>query len=106
MVRAGTASEVAALARANPGARIIQAPHDATLRQLRSIGMAETTGDIVALADERSGCDTEWLALLLRHAGIELPLEPPVPATGGASDWSTYFSERGLFTEWRTQASA
>ncbi|HEU4565233.1 MAG TPA: glycosyltransferase [Gemmatimonadaceae bacterium] len=106
VVRAGTASEVAALARANGWARIIQAPHDATLRQLRSIGMAEATGDIVALADERGGCDMEWMEKLLRHAGVEVPLESPAAAAARAADWSAYFAERGLFSEWRRQASA
>lgn len=93
VVRAAGASEVASLGRAYPAARFIQAPHDATARQLRGIGMAEATGDIVALANESSGMDAAWMCMLLRQAGAqELP-----PAERAAVDWDRYFAEQGLF---------
>lgn len=104
VVRAGVTSEIAALTRLHPTARFIQAPHDATLRQLRAIGMAESTGDIVALADERSGCDSEWMTLLLRQTGADVDSHEAGHEPAGA--WSDYFAERGLFSEWRAQASA
>jgi hypothetical protein len=101
VVRTGTSSEVTSLARVHGAARFVQAPHDATMRQLRGIGMAEATGDIVAITDEM-GATPHWIGLLLRRASDAAPeVAAPAPV-----DWDAYFSERGLFAGLRPGAEA
>jgi hypothetical protein len=95
----GDATSVAAT-----GARFVHAPHDASVRQLRGLGMAEATGDIVALADERSALNGDWIATLLRRAGGD-GADVLDDAGPRATDWGSYFSERGLFAEWRPDRS-
>jgi hypothetical protein len=103
VVRAGSATEVAALVRGSAGVRFIHAPHDATVRQLRGIGMSEATGDIVALGDERSGANLEWISMLLRHAGADAQLDGAGELT---VDWEAYFDERRLFVGLRSSRAS
>jgi GT2 family glycosyltransferase len=100
VARASSPNEVGALARAMPQVRFIAAPRDATIPQLRGIGMAEATGDIVALTEDHCIADEHWVEVILRHA-----MEGADVVGGGmgnaqrsrAVDWGAYFAEYGFF---------
>jgi glycosyltransferase involved in cell wall biosynthesis len=107
VARAGEPDDVAGLARANPAARFVAAPAGATIPQLRGLGMAEATGDIVALTEDHCIADPHWLEALTRHTGHDADV------TGGgmdnaqrerAVDWGAYFSEYGFFAPARDDA--
>ena len=65
VARAGAPADVGALSRAHPTVRFVAGPAGATLQQLRGIGMAQATGDIVALTDDDHVADERWLDHLL-----------------------------------------
>src|SRR6476620_10971664 len=52
VARAGTASDVAALGKTYPSVRFVTAPADASIPQLRAMGMAQAAGDVVALTED------------------------------------------------------
>jgi hypothetical protein len=43
------------------GARLVSGPDDATLAQLRSLGLAAASGDVVALVDSDDSTDEGWI---------------------------------------------
>ena len=100
VVRAGPGSELEQLARDWPTVRFIAAPLDATIPQLRGLGLQAATGDFVALTEDHCVAAPDWLSALVAAAG------PEVVAVGGgmgnaqtrrAVDWGAYFSEYGFF---------
>ncbi|MGI8497105.1 MAG: glycosyltransferase family 2 protein [Gemmatimonadaceae bacterium] len=102
VARAGLEHEAAALRRVFPGVRFIAAPADASIPQLRGIGMAEAAGDIVALTEDHCVADEHWLETIARHAGEGGGAD----VVGGgmdnaqrarAVDWGAYFAEYGFF---------
>ena len=46
------------------GARLIYGPADASERQLRAIGLASATGDVVMLVDDSRLADDDWIERL------------------------------------------
>ncbi|MDQ6888391.1 MAG: glycosyltransferase [Gemmatimonadota bacterium] len=100
VARAGLDREASALRRAFPGVRFVSASEDASIPQLRAIGMAEASGDIVALTEDHCVADEHWLETLTRHAG-----EGADVVGGGMEnaqrarsvDWGAYFAEYGFF---------
>jgi hypothetical protein len=107
VTRAASPNEVGALARAMPQVRFVAAPRDATIPQLRGIGMAEATGDIVALTEDHCVAENHWLEVIMRHA-----MEGADVVGGGmgnaqrsrAVDWGAYFAEYGFFAPSRPDA--
>ena len=100
VVRTGTAGELGQLARDWPTVRFIAAPSDASIPQLRGLGLQAATGDFVALTEDHCVAAPDWLSSLMAAAG------PEVVAVGGgmgnaqtrrAVDWGAYFSEYGFF---------
>ena len=102
VVRAGTASRISELSKKIPYGRVIAGPPNSTLTELRSIGFAHASGDIVALADDATGDDraeTQWIEDLLRRCSRRLTLVADGPATEGvATSWSGEFARYGLAT--------
>lgn len=104
VVRAGTAAEIMDLRASYPDVRFIAAAPATAIPQLRGIGMAESTGDIVALTEDHCVVDPSWVATLLQNAdGADV--------IGGsmdnaqrdrAVDWAAYFAEYGFFAEPRS----
>jgi glycosyltransferase involved in cell wall biosynthesis len=100
VVRSGPAGELGQLAREWPTARFIAAPAEASIPQLRGLGLQAATGDFVALTEDHCVAAPDWLSSLIDAAG------PEVVAVGGgmgnaqtrrAVDWGAYFSEYGFF---------
>lgn len=100
VVRAGPATALGQLAREWPTARVIAAPADASIPQLRGLGLQAATGDFVALTEDHCVAAPDWLSALVAAAG------PDIVAVGGgmgnaqtrrAVDWGAYFSEYGFF---------
>lgn len=106
VARAGTAAELQELRAAMPDVRFVAAPLTANIPELRGLGMAESTGDVVALTEDHCIADEAWVETLLQHA------QDPADVIGGgmgnaqrerAVDWAAYFSEYGFFAETRPE---
>jgi hypothetical protein len=80
--------------------RFIAAPREATIPQLRGIGMAEATGDIVALTEDHCIAKDHGVEVIMEHA-----MEGADVVGGGMGnaqrartvDWGAYFAEYGFF---------
>ncbi|HXF95970.1 MAG TPA: hypothetical protein VNI61_07685 [Gemmatimonadales bacterium] len=76
------------LARVPPGAdgvRLIAAPPEASVADLRRLGMTEAAGDIVAFTEETGALALDWTELFLRWTGeLAGALPPPGTATDPA----------------------
>ena len=106
VARAAPAPEIETLRGAIPGASFVPAPVSATIPQLRALGMAEATGDIVALTEDHCVADDAWVETLLQLAN------DPADVIGGgmgnaqqdrAVDWAAYFAEYGFFADTRPE---
>lgn len=104
VARSGTAAELSELRRSMPDVHFVGASPGTSIPELRGIGMAESTGDIVALTEDHCIADDAWVATLLRHA------QDPADVIGGGMgnaqrqrtvDWAAYFSEYGFFSDHR-----
>jgi glycosyltransferase involved in cell wall biosynthesis len=103
LVRADTATRIAELTRKISHGRVIAAPPNSTVTELRSTGFASATGDIVALADDTSDgrADMQWIEGLLRRCSRRLTLVEDAPGTdaaGVATSWSGEFARYGVST--------
>lgn len=72
VARAAAASQVQELMRAYPTVRFVAAPCDATIPELRTAGLAEAEGDIVALTEDHRIVPPDWLTPLA-HASARAP---------------------------------
>jgi len=80
--------------------RFVTAPSDASVFQLRSLGLREARGALVALIEDHSAVSQEWLQALnrARAAGSLIcggPIENDPDSSG--YDWALYFAEYGRF---------
>lgn len=100
VARAGASSDVAALGKTYPSVRFVTAPPDASIPQLRAIGMAQASGDVVALTEDHCIADENWVEALTQSAHSDADV-----VGGGmdnarrtrAVDWAAYFAEYGFF---------
>ena len=107
VARAGAASEVAALAKTYPSIRFVSAPVEASIPQLRAIGMGQASGDVVALTEDHCIADEKWVESLTHTANSDADV-----VGGGmdnarrsrAVDWAAYFAEYGFFSTERPEA--
>jgi glycosyltransferase involved in cell wall biosynthesis len=104
--RAGTPDEVAAVARARPGARFVAAPPDADIPVLRGIGLAEARGALVALTEDHCVAADGWLQALV--VGARDGAEVVGGGMGNARreravDCAAYFAEYGFFDGGRAE---
>ncbi|MEP6690218.1 MAG: glycosyltransferase [Gemmatimonadaceae bacterium] len=100
VARSGLTPDATALRRAFPSVLFVNAPDDASIPQLRGIGMTEASGDIVALTEDHCLAHPDWLQTLARHVG------DGADVIGGGMDnaqrtrlvdWGAYFAEYGFF---------
>ena len=101
VARAGASSEVSALGKTYPSVRFIAAPAEATIPQLRAIGMGQAAGDIVALTEDHCIADENWVEALTHSAhGDADVVGGGVDNARRASvvDWAAYFAEYGFFS--------
>jgi len=61
VARAQRLHEIETLVHAHPSVRFVEAPRDATIPDLRAVGMRESTGDVVIVMDDSSVPDPRWL---------------------------------------------
>ena len=104
VARAATPPDAATLSKVYPGISFLDAPADASIPELRALGMASATGDIVALTEDHCVADERWLETLTQHA-----VDGADVVGGGMDnaqrarvvDWAAYFSEYGFFAPGR-----
>ena len=99
IIRADTTTRIFELTRALPRARVIAAPPPTSVGELRAMGLANATGDIVALADDSGGddrADTQWIDRLLRRCSRHLTLLDETGADGEGTSWSMHFARHGV----------
>jgi hypothetical protein len=105
VVRAGgtSAAGIAALCASMPDVRFVDAAADASIPELRGIGMGRAAGQWVAITEDHCVAHEGWVDALLADRGS-------APVVGGgmgnaqrrrAVDWGAYFSEYGFFSEVR-----
>ena len=107
VARAGSAPDVAALAKTYPGVRFVTAPAEASIPQLRAVGMAQASGDVVALTEDHCVADANWVEALTQSANSDADV-----VGGGMEnarrarvvDWAAYFAEYGFFSTDRPEA--
>jgi GT2 family glycosyltransferase len=101
VARAGSSADVAALGKSYPSVRFVAAPADASIPQLRALGMGQAAGDVVALTEDHCIADENWVEALLQSARGDADV-----VGGGmdnarrsrAVDWAAYFAEYGFFS--------
>jgi hypothetical protein len=106
VARAGTPQETSGLAKTYPSVRFVNAPVDASIPQLRAIGMAQASGDVVALTEDHCIADENWVEALTQSANGDADV-----VGGGmenarrsrAVDWAAYFAEYGFFSTERPE---
>ena len=99
IVRADTTTRIFELTRALPWGRVIPAPPNTRAAELRSMGLANATGDIVALAadtgsEDRS--DIQWIESLLRRCSRHLRLIGETDEGSDETSWSRYLARHGV----------
>ena len=104
VARCGDPAEITALGKAFPGVRFLGAPQATPIPQLRGLGMADATGDIVALTEDHCVADEHWVETMLQNA------QDSADVIGGGMgnaqrdrtvDWAAYFAEYGFFSNTR-----
>jgi GT2 family glycosyltransferase len=106
VARAGAPPDVAAIAKVYPSVRFVTAPAEASIPQLRAIGMAQASGDVVALTEDHCIADENWVESLTQSANSDADV-----VGGGmenarrsrAVDWAAYFAEYGFFASDRPE---
>ena len=108
VARAGSSSDLGALTKTYPSVRFIAAPVESTIPQLRALGMAQASGDVVALTEDHCIADENWVEALALSASSDADV-----VGGGmdnarrsrAVDWAAYFAEYGFFSTDRPENS-
>jgi len=80
----------------NGGPRVIHGPADATDSQLRAIGLAEASGDLVMLLDDPANADDEWIEHLSsggRRYGSPLEADVEFQESFAAADRELFATE-------------
>lgn len=91
---------------------LVTAPHDATIPELRGLGMAKATGALVAVTEDHCIAHADWLDSLRRAAGTAGDRSGADVTGGGmdnarrsrAVDWAAYFAEYGFFSSLRRES--
>lgn len=94
-------SDLAALLGARfPGVRFVRGPADASVFLLRSLGVHEARGGLIAMLEDHSTVCTGWReAILAAHADGKLICGGPIEndPESSAYDWALYFVEYGIY---------
>jgi len=81
LARPAASPDADMLARTFPAATVVEAAPDASLGELRAVGMREVSGDVVVFLNDSDALDTAWLAALTRQAERESPASSEVAAS-------------------------
>jgi hypothetical protein len=85
---------------AYPGVTILSAPARTTIPALRSIGIAQARGTIVAVTEDHCVVDSKWVATIERrmHSGCAVVGGPVENGwAGGLSDWAAFLTDYAGF---------
>ena len=102
VARLGDAAPVPALAAAHPTVRFVTDAAVLGLPQLRALGLAAATGDIIALTEDRCVVAPDWLDTLVSAAADGAAVTGGVvdgPPGAGAAGWAAYFAEYGSYAD-------
>lgn len=100
LVRAADRGALPDMVRAFPAVRVMTAPAGTNVPRLRSTGIAESRGEIVALIEDDCAVATGWRRAVIRaHEGADAAVSgvvDPVPYRR-ALDWAVFLSDYGRF---------
>ena len=83
-----------------PGVRFLRGPADASVFLLRSLGVHEARGQLIAMLEDHSAVCAGWgEAILAAHAEGKLICGGPIEndTESSAYDWALYFVEYGIY---------
>jgi GT2 family glycosyltransferase len=79
--------------------KLIHVSSDATVPELRTCGIENSTGDVIALLEDHCTCDSEWVSQIIN--AHELPYSviggPVENATRARLSWAVYFYDYGKY---------
>jgi hypothetical protein len=99
VARACPASEIGVLTKLYPAVSFVAAPPEATIPELRTLGMGHATGDVVALTDDHAIAGERWLEAMLGDApqnGDAVGDGTGDACRGSVPDWASHFAAYGL----------
>ncbi len=96
----GISDLAAVLASGFPGVRFVRGPADASVFLLRTLGVHETRGRLIAMLEDHSAVCAGWAQAILdaHSAGAKIcggPIEND--AESKSYDWALYFAEYGIY---------
>jgi hypothetical protein len=83
-----------------PGVRFVRGPADASVFLLRTLGVRETRGRLIAMLEDHSAVCAGWAeAILDAHSAGNKIFGGPIEndAKSSAYDWALYFAEYGIY---------
>ncbi|MEO8296053.1 MAG: hypothetical protein ABI613_11110 [Gemmatimonadota bacterium] len=95
VARPDTPSQLSELARTYNGVRFIMAPAGASIPELLSIGMAESSGHIIELTDDERATTEDWDEILAHRGGVLRP-GPGLSRDGKSVDWLTHLKRQAV----------
>ena len=95
VVRADPPARLAELARIYTGVRFVVAPPGSSRTDLLALGMAETSGHVIALTDDDGLAQEDWVEVLA-HRGGELRPGPGLTRDGSPVDWRKQLQAAGV----------
>ena len=96
----GISDFAASLGERFPGVRFVRGPADASVFLLRSLGVHEAHGRVIAMLEDHSAVCAGWAeAILAAHAEGKLICGGPIEndLESSAYDWALYFVEYGIY---------
>ncbi|MEO8199509.1 MAG: hypothetical protein ABI679_03205 [Gemmatimonadota bacterium] len=93
--RSDTPSQLSELARMFNGTRFIMAPPGATVTDLLSLGMTESTGHIIELTDDERALEEDWNEILAHRGGVLRP-GPGLTRDGKPVDWLAHLKAQDI----------
>jgi hypothetical protein len=94
VVRADSPARLSELARAYAGVRFVVAPPGSGRSELLSLGMAESSGHVVALTDDYRLMQEDWTEILAHRIGTLSP-GPGLARDGAPVDWIKHLENAG-----------
>jgi hypothetical protein len=94
VVRADAPARLAELARMYTGVRFVVAPQGSSRTDLLSLGMSETSGNVVALTDDDGLTQEDWVEVLSHRGGVLRP-GPGLTRDGSPVDWRKQLQAAG-----------
>lgn len=95
VARSDTPSQLSELARLFNGIRFIMAPPGATIPELLSLGMSESSGHIIELTVDERALEEDWNEILAHRGGVLRP-GPGLTRDGKPVDWLAHLKAHDI----------